>query len=66
MDDLLSVGLSMLQGGAAGGDSPAGALQVLLGALGGSGGGTRAYGSAREASGGLLLQSVVQTLLGGR
>jgi len=62
--DLVNVGLSLLGGGQAGGGSMANVLQTILGAL--AGGGGRAYSSPREASGSLILQGVLQALLGGR
>jgi hypothetical protein len=67
--DLLNVGLSLLgsgSGSGGGGDTLTTVMKTVLGALGGSGGGSRQYNSPREASGSLVMQSILQALLGGR
>ncbi len=63
--DLLTAGMAYLQAKQSGADDMSAILQAAMRALGGQGNPLQ-LGSARAASGGLIAQSILQTLMGGR
>ncbi len=63
--DLLSAGMAFLQAKQSGADDMTAIVQAAMSALGGQGNPLQ-LGSARAASGGLIAQSILQTLMGGR